>query len=67
LSEGWNVSSSNVREEDYRWKIYHRKHTAAEFIGTVSAPDEDSALKRAVIELQIEPKIWTRIAALRQG
>jgi hypothetical protein len=68
LSEGWNISNSTMSaKNDYRWKIYHRKHTAAKFIGTVSAPDEDSALKTAIVELQLEPKIWKRMAALRQG
>ena len=54
-------------KKDYRWAIYHIKGTPAKFIGTVTAPDEQTALKTAVVELEIEPKIRNRIVAMRQG
>jgi hypothetical protein len=41
-------------KKDYRWQIYHIKGTPAKFIGTVTAPDEETALKKAVAELDIE-------------
>jgi hypothetical protein len=54
-------------KKDYRWQIYHIKSTPAKFIGTVTAPDEETALKKAVSELEIDPKIRNRIVAMRQG
>ena len=54
-------------KKDYRWRIYHVKDTPAKFIGAVTAPDEETALKRAVSELKIDLKIRNRIVALRQG
>jgi hypothetical protein len=39
----------------------------AKFIGTVTAPDKESALRKAVSELEIDPKIRNRIVAMRQG
>jgi hypothetical protein len=27
-------------DKEYRWRIYHIKGTPAQFLGTVSAPDE---------------------------
>ena len=53
--------------KDYRWQIYHIKGTPAKFIGTVTAPDEETALKKAISELDIDPKIRNRIVAMRQG
>jgi hypothetical protein len=54
-------------KKDYRWQIYHIKGTPAKFIGTVSAPDEVTALRKAVTELEIEHSLRNRLVALRQG
>ena len=54
-------------KKDYRWQIYHIKSMPAKFIGTVTAPDEEAALKKAVSELEIEPKLRNRVVAMRQG
>jgi hypothetical protein len=54
-------------KKEYRWAIYHIKGTPAKFIGSVSAPDEETALKKAVVELEIDTKIRNRIVAMRQG
>jgi hypothetical protein len=35
-------------KKDYRLQIYHVKGTPAKFIGTVTAPGEETALKQAV-------------------
>jgi hypothetical protein len=56
-----------MSKKEYRWQIYHIKSTPAKFIGTVTAPDEGSALTKAVSELEIDPKIRNRIVAMRQG
>jgi hypothetical protein len=54
-------------KKDYRWKIYHIKNTPAKFIGTVTAPDEETALRKAVAELEIEHNLRNRLVAMRQG
>ena len=54
-------------KKDYRWKIYHIKTTPAKFMGTVTAPDEEAALRRAISELEIEPQLRSRLIAMRQG
>jgi 1,2-phenylacetyl-CoA epoxidase PaaB subunit len=54
-------------KKDSRWKIYNIKSTPAKFIGSVTAPDEEAALKKAISELEIDPKIRNRIVAMRQG
>jgi hypothetical protein len=54
--------------KDYRWQIYHIKGTPAKFIGTVSAPDEQTAVETAIVELEIkDPQIQKRLVAMRQG
>jgi hypothetical protein len=55
-------------KKDYRWRIYHITSTPAKFIGTVTAPDEQTAIKTAIVELEIkEPQKQKRLIALRQG
>jgi hypothetical protein len=53
--------------KDYRWQIYHVKDTPAKFIGTVTAPDEETALRKAVVELKIEHNLRSRLVAMRQA
>jgi hypothetical protein len=48
--ESWSQSSSMLPKKDYRWKVYHIKNTPAKFIGTVTAPGEETALRKAVAE-----------------
>ena len=56
-----HVSSKTMfAKKDYRWQIYHIKSTPAKFIGTVTAPDEETALSKAISELEIDPKIQQR-------
>ena len=54
--------------KDYRWQIYHIKDPPAKFIGTVTAPDEQTALRKAIVELEIkDAQIQKRLVAMRQG
>jgi hypothetical protein len=50
----------------YRWRISRIRDTAAEFIGFVEAPDDATAIKKAIEELGItEPKKRERLVAQR--
>jgi hypothetical protein len=55
--------------KDYRWQIYRIKDTPpAKFIGTVTAPDEQTALEKAIDDLEIKyPQIRKELVAMRQG
>jgi hypothetical protein len=56
--------------KEYRWKIYDAQieiGMSTTFLGTVTAPDEETALRRALVELKIDTKIHRRVVALRQG
>jgi len=37
-------------KKECRWQIYHIKSTPAKFAGTVTAPDEETALRKAISE-----------------
>ena len=55
-------------KKEYRWAIYHIKGTPAKFLGTVSAADEEGAIKKAFVELEIkDAQTRKRVVALRQG
>jgi hypothetical protein len=54
--------------KQYRWAIYQIKATPAKFLGTVLAAEEEEAVKRAIMELEIkDPQTRKRLVALRQG
>jgi hypothetical protein len=54
-------------KKDYRWQIYYIENTPAKFIGTVTAPDEETTLRKAVAEPEIEHNLRNRLVAMRQG
>ncbi len=57
-----------MRRKEYRWAIYHTKVTPAKFLGTVLAAEEEEAIKRAIVDLEIKDSYTrTRLVALRQG
>jgi hypothetical protein len=37
-----------MAKKDYRWRIYRLRGTPAEYLGSVYAPDETSAIKQAI-------------------
>ena len=50
------------------WRIYRIRGTPAQFIGSVQAPDEKSALKEAIKEFNItDAEQQKRLIALREG
>jgi hypothetical protein len=51
----------------YTWYIYHIKGTPASLLGRVEAPDEETAIKRAIEEFNIAPALQKRLLAQRRG
>jgi hypothetical protein len=41
--------------KQYTWKIYHIKGTPAILLGHVEAPDEGTAIKKAIDQFEIGP------------
>ena len=48
------------------WSIYHIKGTPAAFLGRVEAPDEESAIRKAIEEFEINPALQKRLLAQRR-
>jgi hypothetical protein len=42
-----------MAKKEYSWNIYRLRGTPAAFIGTVDAPDETTAVKKAIEEFAI--------------
>jgi hypothetical protein len=49
--------------QDKSWSIYRLRGTPAAFVGIVYAPDEKTAIERAVQEFKIDPAQRWRIIA----
>jgi hypothetical protein len=50
----------------YTWNIYHIKGTPAALLGSVEAPDEQTAIKKAIEEFKISPALQKRFLAQRR-
>jgi hypothetical protein len=48
------------------WSIYHIKGTPAALLGHVEAPDEETAIKKAIDEFAISPALQKRLLAQRR-
>jgi hypothetical protein len=53
--------------KQHRWSIYRLKGTPAKLLGHVEAPDEESAIKRAIEEFNIAPELRGRLLAQRRS
>jgi hypothetical protein len=51
----------------HRWAIYHIKGTPAKLLGHVEAPDEESAIKKAIEEFNVAPEFQKRLLAQRRA
>ena len=49
----------------YTWNIYHIKGTPAALLGRVEAPDEETAIRKAIDEFGINPALQKRLLAQR--
>ena len=53
--------------KQYTWNIYHIKGTPAALLGHVEAPDEETAIERAIEEFKISPALQKRLLAQRRA
>jgi hypothetical protein len=53
--------------ELYRWTIYRVRGTPAAALGTVEAPDEATAIAKAIEEFAIGPQHRSRLIAVRRS
>jgi 1,2-phenylacetyl-CoA epoxidase PaaB subunit len=60
------TNSSSRPPKTYIWVIRHIKGTPAKLLGTVEAPDEETAITKAIAEFRIDPALQNRITAERQ-
>ncbi len=47
------AKAKKSKPQDYRWGVYRLKKTPAALVGHVSAPDKETAVKRAIEEFKI--------------
>ena len=50
----------------HSWAIYRLKGTPAKLLGNVEAPNEESAIKRAIEEFSVAPELQKRLLARRR-
>jgi hypothetical protein len=55
-----------TKERPPSWAVYHLKGTPAKLVGIVYAPDERSAIKRAIEEFEVPANQHARLIAQRR-
>jgi hypothetical protein len=57
-----------AEQKQYKWLIYRLKGTPAALLGHVEAPDEETAIKKAIEEFGItNPQLQKRLLAQRRS
>jgi hypothetical protein len=59
-------ASKAGKQQGHGWAIYHLRGTPAPFIGIVEAPDEQSAIAKAIQEFKIAGEQQKRLLARRR-
>ena len=57
----------STKASNDRWRIIHRKATLTVTIGYVEAPDEDTAIDRALGKFNLNPRVSGKLIAEKAG